>query len=127
MAGAESRLMSQSNDEPILATTEATATVQPLSAVQRYKREFLLALVLLMLSEFFLLLFAKVAHWELDLTGASKFAPAQLERCRDGTGRSLDDACQMDCCWYTSIVRSGYDREPAFGGGNRANWNFFPL
>jgi len=121
--------MSQPNDERTFATTEATEAVQPLSARQpwRYKRELLLAFVLLMASEFFVLLFAKVARWELDLTGASKFAPAQLERCRSGTGRPLDDACQMDCCWYTSIVRSGYDQEPAFGGGNRANWNFFPL
>jgi hypothetical protein len=92
-----------------------------------YRSELALAFVLVIASNVFVLAFRNMARWEVDMTGTAKLAPAQLERCIDGSGRALNDACQMDCCWYTSIIRSGYDREPVFGGGNRANWNFFPL
>lgn len=93
----------------------------------RYRQELLLALALVIASQVFVLTFAKIARWELDLTHASKLTVPRLERCQAGNGGMLDDACQMDCCWYSSIIRSGYDREPVFAGGDRANWNFFPL
>ena len=109
------------------AANAVTAESVPTFRLWRYKRELILAFVLLIASHVFVLTFARIAHWELDLTGGSKLASAQLERCYDGKNGKLTDYCQMDCCWYTSIVRSGYDREPVFGGGNRANWNFFPL
>lgn len=121
--------MTQPNSESDSVTAEPVQTLQAFSAWTHWpsKRELILAFILVIASHIFVLSFAKMAGWELDLTRANKFAPAQLERCRDGTGRPLNDACQMDCCWYTSIVRSGYDLEPVFGGGDRANWNFFPL
>jgi hypothetical protein len=90
-------------------------------------RELALAAALLVASQIFVMVFAKMAHWELELTGGSKLAVSQLERCYDGTNRTLNEACQMDCCWYASIIRSGYDEEARFGGGDRANWAFFPL
>ena len=114
--------MGITNDERSPANLAQLQPTETLSAWNPllYKREFALAFVLLIASHIFVLIFAKMAHWELDLTHAGKLAPAQLERCHDGTGRTLNEACQMDCCWYTSIVRFGYDREPMFGGGNRA-------
>ena len=115
-----------SEDNP---STVSAVMAEPVSTFRPwlYKRELILAVVLLIASHLFVLTFAKMARWELDLTGGSKLASSQLERCYDGKNGKLTEYCQMDCCWYTSIVRSGYDREPIFGGGNRANWNFFPL
>ena len=121
--------MSQTKDEATPANRIRGEMAGPLSKWRplRYKRELALAVVLLIASHVFVQTFANIAHWELGLTGGSKLAVAQLERCNDGTGRRLAEACQMDCCWYSSIVREGYDREPVYGGGYRANWNFFPL
>jgi hypothetical protein len=93
----------------------------------RYQRELFLAFVLVLASHLFVATFAKIAHWELEITGSNRLASAQLERCKDGNPFPLDEACQFDCCWYSSIIRSGYDKVPVFGSGDRANWSFFPV
>ena len=121
--------MTQANGEGKYVTTIPGQTAGSLSTWRpwRYKREFVLAFFLATASHLFVLTFQKIARWELDLTHASKLTVPQLGRCQAGNGSTLNESCQMDCCWYSSIIRSGYDREPGFDGGDRANWNFFPL
>ena len=121
--------MNQASDQTNFVTTAPAETTETLSILRpwRYKQELVLAFVLVLASHIFVLTFGKIARWELDLTHASKLTVPQLERCQAGNQGTLDESCQMDCCWYSTIIRSGYDREPAFDGGDRANWNFFPV
>ena len=116
----------QSDNKP---STEFSDTAEQFPELRAwsYKRELILAFIFVVASYIFVLMFAKMASWELDITGGSKLAEPQLERCKDGNAGTPDEFCQMDCCWYSSIIRSGYDRDPIFGGGYRANWAFFPL
>lgn len=93
-----------------------------------YKRDLILALILLVISQLFGLGFERIVRWELAMAHAKPLEPPQLYRCAQGNPGKLNDFCQLDCCWYSSIIRSGYDQRPEFDQSvDRANWSFFPL
>jgi len=109
---------------------DSNAAVAKVQADTRWysKRELVLALILLVVSEFFAATFHRIVHWELAMIHAKPLEAPQLDRCTEGNPRNLNDFCQLDCCWYSSIIRSGYDKQPGFGEReDRANWSFFPL
>lgn len=113
-----------------LLVSDSNAVATNLQANKRwdYKRELVLALILLGVSQFFALTFHRIVQWELGMAHAKPLEPPQLYRCAQGNPRQPNDFCQLDCCWYSSIVRSGYDKQPEFDEqGDRANWSFFPL
>jgi hypothetical protein len=114
----------QTVGNPLDATAEPA---EPLVSLG-FKREILLALVLLLLSQAFALTFQRIVRWELAMTSGKPLETPQLIRCVEGSTVTSNPFCQLDCCWYASIIRSGYDMQPQYGrAGDRANWSFFPL
>jgi len=112
----------------LASDTNSPATTLQTAAPWDYKRELLLALVLLLVSQLFALTFGRLVRWELAAAHAKPLEAPQLYRCFEGNPRKPNDFCQLDCCWYSSIIRSGYDKRPEFDQeGDRANWSFFPL
>jgi hypothetical protein len=73
-------------------------------------------------------MFYRFVRWELVMTNAKPLEAPQLYRCTENNPKKPNDFCQLDCCWYSSIIRTGYDRQPVYDeSGDRANWSFFPL
>lgn len=93
-----------------------------------YTRDLVLALLLVLASQGFVLTFERLTQWEMTAAGLTPLDRPLLWLCKEGNELRTNEFCRFDCCWYSSIIRSGYHKEPYIGSaGNMANWNFFPL
>lgn len=82
---------------------------------RRYQREAGLALLLLIASYFFVLMFANMARWELSMTRAGKFAQELLERCKDSTGQLPYSIFNADCGALGRVQYSDSSSPQSFG------------
>src|SRR5271166_2613952 len=91
-------------------STAMAEPAEPLSTFRpwRYKQEMLLAFILLLASQAFVRTFGRIAQWEMEITGGKPLELPQPGHCKGDNEVSLNKFCQLDCCWYSSIIRSGY-------------------